>query len=48
LFLLCVEQVRAAGTPTPRFTPNDYGQQADDLRRALAVAQVVCVGPEGL
>ena len=46
--LLRVEQVRAAGTPTPRFTPDDYGQQADDLRRSLSVAQVVCVGPEGL
>ncbi len=44
--LLRVEQVLAEGTPTPRMTPEDYGQQSDDLRRALAVAQVVCVGPE--
>ncbi len=47
LRLLRVEQVRAAGAPTPRLTPEDYGQQADDLRRSLAVAQVICVGPEG-
>lgn len=44
--LLRVEQVLAEGAPTPRMTPEDYGQQSDDLRRALAVAQVVCVGPE--
>lgn len=47
LRLLRVEQVRAEGTPASRITPEDYGQQADDLRRSLAVAQVVCVGPEG-
>ncbi|HRP11848.1 MAG TPA: serine protease [Terricaulis sp.] len=47
LRLLRVEQVRAAGAPTARMTPEDYGQQADDLRRSLAVAQVICVGPEG-
>lgn len=44
--LLRLEQIRADGRPAPRFSPEDYGQQADDLRRSLAVAQVVCVGPE--
>jgi S1-C subfamily serine protease len=43
--LLRVEQVEAEGTPGPRLTPEGYGQQADDLRRSLAVAQVVCVAP---
>jgi len=47
LRLLRVEQVRASGAPAPRLSPEDYGQQADDLRRSLAVAQVICVGPEG-
>jgi len=45
LRLLRVEQVRAQGAPAARFTPENYGQQSDDLRRSLAVAQVVCVGP---
>jgi S1-C subfamily serine protease len=45
LRLLRVEQVEAQGTPAPRLTPEEYGQQADDLRRTLAVAQVVCVAP---
>jgi serine protease Do len=44
--LLRVEQVAAQGAPAPRMTPENYGQQADDLRRSLAVAQVVCVGPD--
>jgi S1-C subfamily serine protease len=44
--LLRVEQVRADGAPTERMTPDDYGVQSDNLRRSLAVAQVVCVGPE--
>lgn len=43
LRLLRVEQVGAEGAPAPRFTPDNYGQESDDLRRALAVAQVVCV-----
>jgi S1-C subfamily serine protease len=43
--LLGVEQVHAEGTPTARLTSENYGQQGDDLRRTLAVAQVVCVGP---
>ena len=43
--LLRVEQVAATGRPAPRLTPNNYGQESDDLRRALAVAQVVCVAP---
>ncbi len=45
LRLLRVEQVAAEGAPAPRFTPDNYGQQSDDLRRGLAVAQVVCVAP---
>ena len=44
--LLGVEQIHAEGTPTARLTAENYGQQADDLRRTLAVAQVVCVGPD--
>lgn len=44
--LLGVEQVHAEGTPTARLTAENYGQEADDLRRTLAVAQVVCVGPD--
>jgi len=44
--LLRVEQVEARGTPAPRMTPDNYGQQSDDLRRRLAVAQVVCVVSE--
>lgn len=46
LRLLRVEQVEAQGAPAARLTPDNYGQQSDDLRRDLAVAQVVCVAPE--
>jgi S1-C subfamily serine protease len=45
LRLLRVEQVEAQGLPAPRLTADNYGQQSDDLRRELAVAQVVCVAP---
>jgi S1-C subfamily serine protease len=45
--LLRVEQVDATGDPSERLTPDNYGQTSDDLRRALAVAQVVCVAAEG-
>lgn len=45
LRLLRVEQVEAEGAPAPRLTPDNYGQESDDLRRDLAVAQVVCVAP---
>lgn len=45
LRLLRVEQVSAEGRAAPRMSPEDYGQQSDDLRRSLAVAQVVCVAP---
>jgi serine protease Do len=48
LRLLRVEQVQAQGAPAPRMSPAEYGQRADDLRRALAVAQVVCVAPDQL
>lgn len=39
------QEVQAGGRPAPRMSPEEYGQQADDLRRSLAVAQVVCVAP---
>lgn len=45
LRLLRVEQVEAQGSPAPRLTPENYGEQSDDLRRELAVAQVVCIAP---
>ena len=45
LRLLRVEQVAAEGNPAPRLTPDNYGEEADDLRRELAVAQVVCIAP---
>ena len=45
LRLLRVEQVQADGNPAPRLTPENYGEEADDMRRALAVAQVVCIAP---
>ncbi len=45
LRLLRVEQVEAEGAPAPRLTAENYGQESDDLRRDLAVAQVVCVAP---
>ncbi|MEZ5996588.1 MAG: serine protease [Hyphomonadaceae bacterium] len=45
LRLLRVEQVDAEGEPAARLTPDNYGQESDDLRRDLAVAQVVCVAP---
>lgn len=41
--LLRVEQVTAQGAPAPRLTPENYGAEADDLRRSLAVAQIVCM-----
>ncbi len=43
--LLRVEQIEAQGAPAERLTPDNYGQASDDLRRSLAVAQVVCVAP---
>lgn len=46
LRLLRVEQVEAQGAPAERLTPDNYGQASDDLRRTLAVAQVVCVAPQ--
>jgi S1-C subfamily serine protease len=45
LRLLRVEQVSAEGAPAPRLSPDNYGKESDDLRRSLAVAQVVCVAP---
>lgn len=43
--LLRLEQVQAVGAPAPQLTADNYGQESDDLRRGLAVAQVVCVAP---
>ncbi|HYD89776.1 MAG TPA: serine protease [Vitreimonas sp.] len=43
--LLRLEQVDAQGAPAPRLTADNYGEESDDLRRQLAVAQVVCVAP---
>ncbi|MET0181701.1 MAG: serine protease [Caulobacterales bacterium] len=48
LRLLGVEQITPEGDPGPRLTPENYGEQADNLRRDLAVAQVVCIAnPRG-
>lgn len=44
--LLRLEHVDAEGAPAPRMTPQSYGERADALRRSLAVAQVICIGPE--
>lgn len=41
--LLRLEHVTPAGAPAPRLTPQNYGEEADDLRRGLAVAQIVCI-----
>jgi hypothetical protein len=46
--LLRVEQAPADGLPAPRLAADNYGQEADDLRRSLAVAQVVCVAREDM
>ncbi|MCA8885125.1 MAG: serine protease [Hyphomonadaceae bacterium] len=43
LRLLRVEQITATGSPGEQLTPDNYGQVSDDMRRNLAVAQVVCV-----
>ena len=43
--LLRLEHIEAQGAPAPRLTADNYGQESDDLRRQLAVAQVVCVAP---
>jgi S1-C subfamily serine protease len=48
LRLLRVEQIEATGTPGERLTPEYYGQASDDLRRTLAVAQVVCVAAQDM
>lgn len=44
--LLRVEQVDAVGEPAPRLTPENYGREADDMRRSLAVAQIVCIAAD--
>ena len=43
LRLLQIEQVRAQGDLAPPLDERNYGNQADRLRRTLAVAQVVCI-----
>jgi len=45
LRLLRVENVAAEGAPSPRLTPENYGEESDDLRRELVVAQVMCIAP---
>lgn len=45
LRLLRVENVDAEGSPSPRLTPENYGEESDDLRRELVVAQVMCIAP---
>lgn len=42
---LDVEHVTAVGDPGPRMQPENYGEQGDNLRRTLAVAQIVCIAP---
>lgn len=44
--LLRLEQVEPVGAPAPQLTADNYGLESDDLRRNLAVAQVVCVAPD--
>jgi S1-C subfamily serine protease len=41
--LLRLNQVNPVGLPGPELSLRQYGQKADDLRRELAVAQVLCV-----
>ncbi|MGE3143159.1 MAG: serine protease [Hyphomonadaceae bacterium] len=48
LNLLNVERIEAAGEATPRVTRANYGTRADELRRALGVAQVVCIAHNNL
>src|SRR5262249_50288696 len=43
--LVQLGRVEAEGARAPRMSPDSYGERADALRRSLAVAQVVCVGP---
>ncbi|MES1201650.1 MAG: serine protease [Pseudomonadota bacterium] len=43
--LLEVEHVTAEGDPAPHMRPDNYGEQADNLRRSLAVAQIICISP---
>lgn len=45
--LLDVEEVRADGDDAGQLTALNYGNQADELRRTLAVAQVICVVDKG-
>jgi S1-C subfamily serine protease len=48
LRLLQIEHVQAEGDPAPRLDTRNYGNQADRLRRTLAVAQVVCIADSPL
>ncbi|MBI1187872.1 MAG: trypsin-like serine protease [Alphaproteobacteria bacterium] len=41
--LLEVERVAPSGEPVERITDSNYGGRADELRRSLAVAQVICI-----
>ncbi len=44
---LNVQQLEAFGDPPTRLTDTNYGLRADSLRRALAVALVICVADQG-
>jgi S1-C subfamily serine protease len=44
--LLEVERVTPTGEPVERLTDANYGGRADELRRSLAVAQVICIVEE--
>lgn len=44
--LLDLENIKPDGTPAPAMTRQTYGPKADELRRSLRVAQVVCVASD--
>lgn len=44
--LLSLANLRPEGEPAPVMTRQTYGPKADELRRSLRVAQVVCVAPD--
>jgi hypothetical protein len=46
--LLGLANLKPEGDPGPAMTRQKYGQEADELRRSLRVAQVVCVAPEAV
>jgi S1-C subfamily serine protease len=44
--LLGLARVETDGERVPAFDREDYGRRGDELRRALSVAQVVCIAPD--